>query len=446
MTAFVKFFTGIGQVDFLVAFRNLLQHTRRTLFLGAAIAAVTAIMVLLNGLSTGTSETMLRSATTLMSGHVNVGGFYKITEGASAPVVTNYADVLKVIRTSVPELDYVAARGRGFAKIISDTGSIQCGVAGIDIGEEPGFKSVVELVTGNIEDLKQPNTALIFEGQAKKLDVKVGDVLTISAPTTRGTNNTSDVRVIGIARDLGLLSGFNIFIQADALRSLYQLAPSATGVLMLHLKPEEIGQSSLIVARLRKDLDAAGYKLMDADPHPFFMKFEKVNRESWTGQHIDVTSWDDELSFFNWTLRAIQGLSVLVLTILLAIIVIGIMNTMWIAIRERTREIGTLRAIGMQREQLIRQFLLEALMLGVLSTLAGALLGALGGFLINRAQIPVPIAGQIFLLSNHFFISLHLSSLLRAVILITFVTALAALYPSWRAAKLQPVSAMSHFG
>jgi hypothetical protein len=200
MTAFVKFFTGIGQVDFLVAFRNLLQHTRRTLFLGAAIAAVTAIMVLLNGLSTGTSETMLRSATTLMSGHVNVGGFYKITEGASAPVVTNYADVLKVIRTSVPELDYVAARGRGFAKIISDTGSIQCGVAGIDIGEEPGFKSVVELVTGNIEDLKQPNTALIFEGQAKKLDVKVGDVLTISAPTTRGTNNTSDVRVIADRR------------------------------------------------------------------------------------------------------------------------------------------------------------------------------------------------------------------------------------------------------
>jgi ABC-type lipoprotein release transport system permease subunit len=446
MTAFFKFFTGLGQMDFLVAFRNLLQHTRRTLFLGAAIAAVTAITVLLTGLSTGTSEMMLRSATTLMTGHVNVGGFYKITEGTAAPVVTNYQDVLKVVKSSVPELDYVTARGRGWTKIISDTSSIQCGVAGIDIGAEPGFKSAVEVISGKLEDLEKPNTILIFEGQAKKLDVKVGDMLTLSAPTTRGTNNTGDVRVVAIVRDLGLLSGFNVFIQADALRALYQLAPSATGALMLHLKPEAIDRSSEIVARLRKDLGAAGYKIMDADPHPFFMKFDKVTREAWTGQKLDVTSWEDELAFFSWTLQAIQGLSALVLTILLAIIVIGIMNTMWIAIRERTREIGTLRAIGMQREQVVRQFLLEAIMLGVLSTLLGALLGGLAGLLINRAQLPVPIAGQIFLLSSHFFISLHPSDLAGAVAAITCVTGLAALYPSLRAAKLQPVSAMSHFG
>src|SRR5271163_986753 len=143
MRAFLGFFTGMSQVDLLVAFRNLLQHTRRTLFLGTAIAVVTVLMVLLTGLSTGTSETMLRSATTLMSGHVNVGGFYKITEGAAAPVVTNYEKVLQVVNASVPELEYVAARGRGWAKIVSDTSSIQCGVAGIDVAKEPGFKSVV---------------------------------------------------------------------------------------------------------------------------------------------------------------------------------------------------------------------------------------------------------------------------------------------------------------
>ena len=66
--------------------------------------------------------------------------------------------------------------------------------------------------------------------------------------------------------------------------------------------------------------------------------------------------------------------------------------------------------------------------------------------MINRAQIPVPIAGQIFLLSNHFFISLHIGALARAALSITCVTGIAALYPSLRAAKLQPVSAMSHFG
>jgi len=445
MAAFFNFF-AVRSVDLLVAFRNLLQHTRRTLFLGGAIVAVTAMMVLLRGLSAGTQETMLRSATTLMTGHVNVGGFYKVTEGTAAPVVTDYLKVLEIVKRSVPELDYAAARGRGWAKIVSDTGSIQCGVSGIDIRSEPGFKEAVEILSGNLQDLAKPDTILIFESQAKKLDVKVGDALTISAPTTRGVNNTADVRVVAIARDLGLLSGFNVYVPSDTLRALYRLSPDATGALMLHLKPKFIDQAPAIVARLRKDLEAAGYRIMDADPHPFFMKFDKVSREEWTGQKLDVTSWQDEMAFFNWTLQAVSGLSVIVLTILLAIIVIGIMNTMWIAIRERTREIGTLRAIGMQREQVVRQFLLEALMLGAFATLVGAAIGAAAGLGVNAAQIPVPVAGQLFLLSTHFFVSIHPVALVTAAFTITLVTGLAALYPSLRAAQLEPVTAMQHFG
>jgi ABC-type lipoprotein release transport system permease subunit len=288
------------------------------------------------GLSTGTRETMLRTATTLMSGHVNVAGFYKVTEGMSAPVVTDYKKVLEIVKKDVPELDYVAARGRGWTKVISDTGSIQAGVAGIDIQTEPAFKQVVEVVSGNIDDLSQPNSILIFENQAKKLDAKVGDALTLSAPTTRGINNTADVKVVAIARDLGLLSGFNIYIPSEALRSLYRMNADTTGALMLHLKPAYVDKSAAIVIRLRKDLEKAGYRMMDADANPFFLKFDKVNREEWTGQKLDVTSWEDELAFFSWTLKAINGLSVIVLIILLAIIVVGIMNTMWIAIRERT--------------------------------------------------------------------------------------------------------------
>ena len=73
-----------------------------------------------------------------------------------------------------------------------------------------------------------------------------------------------------------------------------------------------------------------------------------------------------------WTLKALQGLSFVLIVILIAIIIIGIMNTMWIAIRERTREIGTLRAIGMQRREVLWMFLLESLMLGLFATVAGA--------------------------------------------------------------------------
>ena len=62
---------------------------------------------------------------------------------------------------------------------------------------------------------------------------------------------------------------------------------------------------------------------------------------------------------------ALDGLTVRAAScVLLVVIGVGIMNTLWIAIRERTREIGTLRAIGMQRRRVLLMFLIEALMLG----------------------------------------------------------------------------------
>ena len=100
-------------VDLTIAFRSLVQHRRRTLFLGAAIAAVTALLVLLNALSTGVEETMIDTATTLSTGHVNVGGFFKVTAGQAAPVVTNYKQVLEVARKTVPEMAFAVHRGRG---------------------------------------------------------------------------------------------------------------------------------------------------------------------------------------------------------------------------------------------------------------------------------------------------------------------------------------------
>ena len=162
-------------VDLTIAFRNLVQHQRRTLFLGLAIAAVTALLVLLTGLSTGVRETMIDTATTLSTGHVNVGGFYKVTAGQAAPVVTDYKKVLEIARKAVPEMAFAVQRGRGWAKVVSDTGSMQLGITGIDIKSEPKFAQVLQLVSGNLNDLAQPGTMLLFDNQAEKLGVKVGD-------------------------------------------------------------------------------------------------------------------------------------------------------------------------------------------------------------------------------------------------------------------------------
>ena len=185
---------------------------------------------------------------------------------------------------------------------------------------------------------------------------------------------------------------------------------------------------------------------MTADPRAFWMKFQSVAREDWTGQKLDVTNWEDEISFMTWTLKALQGLSVVLIVILVAIIVIGIMNTMWIAIRERTREIGTLRAIGMHRREVLWMFLLESLMLGLGATICGVLAGAGIAAGLNALHVHVPTGLQFFLMSAYLHIAVHGSLLVQAVVAITLVTGVAALYPSIRAARLRPVVAMSHFG
>jgi ABC-type lipoprotein release transport system permease subunit len=433
-------------LDFRIAFLSLLEHRRRAFFLGAAVAAVTALLVLLNGLSAGIRSTLVDTATTLSTGHLNVGGFYKVTSGQAGPVVVDYEKVKETVVKVLPELDFTVERGRGWGKIVSDTGAMQAGIGGIDIQREASFKSVLRIKSGNIDDLAQPNTILLFEAQVKKLKVKVGDAITISAQTTRGVANTIDCRVVAVAEDVGLLSQWNVFVSNDSLRTLYQLRPGVTGAIQIHLKPQYQNDLAPLAARLRASLEKAGYRMMAPDPRPFWMKFESVTREDWTGQKLDVTSWEDELSFMMWTLSALNGISAVLMVILVAIVITGIMNTMWIAIRERTREIGTLRAIGMQRGSVVRMFLWESFLLGVFGAIAGAVVGAMTAGVLNSANIHVPLSVQLFLMSDTLKLSVLPKALGGAIALISIVTGLAALYPALRAARLKPVDAMSHFG
>ncbi|MBU8895015.1 ABC transporter permease [Corallococcus sp. M34] len=429
---------------FLIAFRNLGTHRRRTLLLGGAIAGVTALLVILQGLSSGMQESMLRSATTLMTGHVNVGGFYKLAAGQSAPVVTSAPKVMELIHKEVPELDYAVQRGRGWAKVVSETGSVQAGIGGIDVSTETGFRKVLQIREGTLDGLNEPNTLLVFQQQAEKLGVKVGDTVTIVAPTMRGINNTVDVRVVAIAANVGMLSSFNVYVPSATLRSLYRLKDDTTGAIFLYLK--DLKQVPAVQARLRQTLAAAGYELMDNDPRAFWMKFDTVNREAWTGQKLDITNWEDEISFVKWTVTALNILSGLLISILLVIICVGIMNTLWIAIRERTREIGTLRAIGMQRSRVVWMFLLEALTLGSLGTLVGAGLGLVVCTLVNAAQIAVPKVVAVFILSETLNLAVSPKVILGSMLFITACTTAISLIPSFLAARLKPVTAMHHIG
>lgn len=424
----------------LIAVRNLLQHRKRTALMGAAIVIVTMLLVLLSALFNGMSETMLRSSTTLATGHVNVGGFYKITSGSAAPLVTKYADVEKEVRKIIPDVQLIVNRGRGWGKVISDTSSIQAALTGIDISREQNFREVVQIQDGSLDGLREPGTCILFAKQASRMEVKVGDQVTMSSQTFRGVNNTVDLRVVAIAKDMGMISSWNVFVHHDAIRQLYELDASTSGALQIYLK--DARDADQTVGILAKGLEKAGFRLMERVAQPFWLKFEVVQREDWTGQKLDVTSWTDEMAFIRFVLDALQGLIFVLVSVLLVIIVIGVMNTLWMAIRERTREIGTLRAIGMPRGKILQMFVIEVAVLAVTATALGVAIATALCAGLNAASIVVPEAFQMFLMSETLQLVVDGPTALRSLAIIAFVTTLGALYPAWRAAKLQPVTAM----
>jgi ABC-type lipoprotein release transport system permease subunit len=434
----------MGQL-FLIAYRNLLSHRKRTLMLGGAIAAVTTLLVFLGCLSSGVKKTMLESATTVATGHLNVGGFYKITAGQSAPLVTDYKKIQEIVEKTLPDLDYVTARGRGWARLVSDENSMQVGMAGVELSKEPNLPKVLKIVEGKLSDLANPGSVLIFASQAKKFKVKAGDSMVFSVLTDRGVNNTVDVKVAAIAEDMGLMTSWNVFVPQETLNRLYQINDSATGAILIYLK--SMNHIPRDMDLLRKALSQAGYTVMDRGAtKAFWMKFQEVNREEWTGQKLDITTWEDEISYVIWALTAIDGLSFLLTTVLLVIIAVGIMNTLWIAIRERTREIGTLRAIGMHRRRVLAMFLIEAFVLGLSGTVGGALLGLLVCAGINAAHVQVSEGLRLFLMRDTLTFAVSFGAVAGSIALITFCTTAISVIPSFLAARLKPITAMHHIG
>ena len=439
-----------------LAFRNLVQARRRSALLGLAVALVTMMLVLLMALSRGITDNLVEAATTVSAGHVNVAGFFKPTAGSAFPIVTNLAALEEDVHELAPEVAYMVERHRGWGKVVSETGAAQVGLSGIVAAEEALFFEKLQLakesayveggrdeIVGDARELAQDKTIILFADQARRLGVRVGDVVTITTETQGGQTNTTDVRVVAVARDLGMLSSWSVFVPKQVILDLYQLSPDTTGALWVYL--DDIDRAPVVMETLRNGLAERGYTVRDHEPNPFFFKFDTVQGEDWTGQQIDLTIWRDEVSFLTWIITGFDAVSSLIIGVLVIIIAVGIMNSMWNAVRERTREIGTMRAIGMTRSRILALFLFEALFLGLMSTGAGALLAAGIATGVDLAALRIPSeAAQAVLLSDTLHLVTTPVALCMSVLVLTLFTVLAALWPAIRASRLRPVQALSH--
>jgi len=248
--------------------------------------------------------------------------------------------------------------------------------------------------------------------------------------------------VAAIARDMGFLSNFSVFVPRQTVLDLDRRGSDTTGAVWVYLK--DIRRANEVRLQLENVFRKAGYTLLEHDPRPFFIKFQKIVGQDWRGLRLDLTTWDDEVSFINWIVTSLNGLSVFLVIILGLIIATGIANSMWMTVRERTKEIGTLRAIGMQKAQVRTLFMIEAALLGLFGALAGCVLGLVLISALNTAQIPINNSGlRVFLMTDVVKLSLQPVHLVGALLFLPALTALAAFYPSLKASQMPPVQALN---
>lgn len=437
------------KVYFQIAYRNILQSRVRSLMLAVSIVAVAIIFSLLLALVQGVKDKMIGNGTALMTGHLNIAGFYKISQSSANPQVTKYPPLMEYVKTNIPETDIVIDRVKAYGKVISETDSAMIPMWGVNMDQEANVLGRLEVekspegkTPGDIKKLSERGTIAIFEVHAKKMQVGVGDMVTVSVPTYRNMNNTKDVRVVAILKDVGMMSQFNAYLNAEDVRELYQSKADSTGQIMIYLK--DLSKLDAVEARVRKELSEKGHLLMDKDSNPFWMKFDRVAGESWTGQKIDLTTWEDETSFLKWVVGLLSALTFILTIVLSIIIVMGLVNALWMSVKERTTEIGTLRAIGMQKSKVLWMFMLESLILSVTSTAVGLLVAAVICGSLNKMAIPIESdAFKMFLMANSLSFAFGWTQAITTFVSLVVFFTLGSLIPAFQAAKLSPIVAIN---
>jgi len=142
---------------------------------------------------------------------------------------------------------------------------------------------------------------------------------------------------------------------------------------------------------------------------------------------------------------ALNLITLIAVLILFFIILIGVINTLRMTIRERTREIGTMRAIGVQRGDVRNIFLLETFQLALFSALAGLVLAFLAMAILGAFRIETQSVLGIFLSKKKLYFLPYATDILRNIAMILVISTATAYFPARRAAKLDAAEALRHY-
>jgi len=398
-----------------LGWRNLWRHPRRTLVILFAIILGVWFMIISAGMMIGIVEQQLKDTIFNLTGHAqlhhkNFRDDPAIEHSIPAPdqKLLGVLNSNRVIKWST--------RIRLPAIVTSERESRGVTLLGIDPVREQGLSFIGDpVVAGRALESINDNGIIIGRRMAERLETRIGKRIVIMSQDKNNEVADRGFRIVGLYQ-----------AELEATELAYVFVGLKTTQKLLGMD-NEISEISLLT-NSRENLEPLITLLRTAAPE------------------LESMSWQELEPLVVSTLEIYEAFMVYWYLIIFAAMGIGLINTMLMAVFERTREIGLFQALGMRPRYIVGQVLIETLILLITGILLGNLLGWLSAnvLLVNGIDLSEFAQGaEQFNMSSTLYLTLRIDDLLQINILVLVLGLLASFYPAVKAARYIPVEAIT---
>lgn len=401
---------------FSLALRNIIRQRARSAATLTAIAIGVAGLILAGGfvqdIFIQLGEAMIHSQT----GHIQftLEGYREGRSRSPEKYLINNPDQLKAdIQKASPEIQLTMAR-LGFSGILNN-GKRDLGIIGegIEADTEAEVGTYLQFVEGRALKNSDIDGIIVGQGVAKSLGLKIGDRITLVITLSQGAVNTLDFELVGI------FQSFSKEFDARAVRIPLAAAKRLMDTPAAHL---------IVVMLKHTENTTATVDALNG-------QFSKVG--------FEVTAWNKLSDFYEKTVELYDRQFGVLRLIILIMVLLSVVNSVNMTLFERTREFGTMRAVGDRPSLIFKLIMTESFFLGLFGAVLGIALGCLAALGISAIGIPMPPPPNANM-GYTALIRLVPSSILIAGMIGFVAAVLATIIPARRAAGLDIVEALRH--
>lgn len=405
-------------MDIIIAWRNIWRNPRRTIIIMIAVIIGIWSMIFLTAFMRGMVVEMIDNGISTLTGDVKVYARGFRSDPALENRIRNPGPLQEKVRESLPAGARMATRIRVTAIAQNARHSAGVTLVGIDPAEETGVSFIGKGVSAG-EMLRPGNPIDIVVGQAllDKFETEPGKKLIVMSEDASQEMASRAFRIRGV---------FSAELEATEKRFVFVSKPAAGAMLKIG------GDISEISVRLdNHDQADAVVKKIHA----------KVDTETYA-----VRTWKELKPMLKAYISLFNGFILLWYLVVFVAMAFGIINTTLMAVFERMREFGLLKALGMRPWRILRLVLMESLFILVIgaavgNTLAFSMVYAIGERGIDLAMFAAGFeyAGMSSVIRPQIFTG---DVVLANAVVIALGLVVSA-YPAARAARITPVEAMS---